>query len=320
MEATNSENETSRRASCLGLPYEIRLQIHEYLVQKGCIFIVGALCQMYRDRCSILKIVSSATVRRQLDICALMMACRQVKGEVYATLYGDNTFIFKVGRPRESAICTMVSLEDPNQAQTRTVDCTSTTLWPLTEESLRYAKRVFLAVHPYQRHGKSFRQGYGKTYHGVEKAADLLTGATKLKNFEVLLMPHDARGLIEVAIRDGGSRGFSATLGIQERAGSLTTAQCRDQFVLEPLTQLYDIGDVSVRGAVWPEFAKKLQLAMAGKSPIMLPPRPPAERTQRVLRRRKPGGKRRRVEYLGSEYWRPRYDWVLERPDENTRS
>lgn len=294
----------------LDLPSEIRLRIYALLVQRGCIFAFRAF---YKGKhvCAAAKIVPEDSARSHDGICSLMCANRQIKDEVCSVLYGDNTFVFKIGGENHSQMRLQLKEGLQKQVWSNVFNSEATPLWPLTPNSIRYVRFLTILVQPFAR---ASRHGYERVRESVERTTSIVKRASQLKCLDVFLQdPAPPMFSLEtdVFVKARTSGGLSA--GLPRDLFPQRTE--RIQFVLEPFSALYNIKNVTFDGSICPAFAEQLKSVMTSVGPTELPLSSLANKGKRVLERKRVGySKRRRVDAAVLEYWRPTYVWDTSTP------
>jgi hypothetical protein len=290
----------------LDLPSEIRLRIYELLVQRGCVF---AFRSFYKGKhvCAATKIIPDSSAESNDKICSLMRASRQIKEEVCSVLYGDNTFVFKIGGENYSPIRLQMNDRTQKQEWAKVFNSEATPLWPLTPDTIRYVRFLAILVQPFVR---ASRQNYEKVHGSVERTTTLLKSASQLKHLDLSLRAPAAPTFTpetDVVVEAKTSGGLSTVLSSNSLPGPTTE---RNQFVLEPFSALHSVKNVTVDGNICPAFAEQLKSVMTNADPNELPRSPLANKRKRVLERKRSGySKRRRIDVPVIEYWQPQYVW-----------
>ena len=305
-EESSSTAPSSSSIRFLDLPSEIRLRIYELLVQRGCVF---AFRSFYKGKhvCVAAKIIPDSSAESNDRICSLMRASRQIKEEVCSVLYGDNTFVFKIGGENYSVMQLQRNDRTWTQEWAKVFNSEATPLWPLTADTIKYVRSLTILVQPFV--GAS-RQNYEKVRGSVERTTALLKSASQLKHLDVSLRVPAVPTFTpesDVLVEAKTSGGLSTVLSNNSLPGP---APERTQFALEPFSTLHGVKNVTVDGNICPAFAAQLKSVMTNADPNELPRSPLANKRKRVLERKRAGySKRRRVDVPVIEHWRPRYVW-----------
>ena len=295
----------------LHLPSEIRLRIYELLVPRECIF---AFRPFYRCKhiCTAAKIIPASSARLHKGIDSLVCTNHQIKEEVCSVLYGDNTFVFKIGGENYSQIKLQMNDTFQRQVRAKVFNSGATPLWPLTPDTMKYVRFLTILVQPSSKKGG---QDFGQVRESVERATSVVKGAIQLKRLNISLRAPASRWDLpaetDIVVELKPSGGLSAVMSPRTLPPLRRPTLERMQFALEPFMAFYNVKNVTVDGTICPAFAEKLKSVMTSVGPTEFPRAPLPDKRKRALERRRPGySKRRRV----VEYWRPRHVWDTSTP------
>ncbi|KAK4560370.1 hypothetical protein LTR86_005566 [Recurvomyces mirabilis] len=321
----NDQNRASGGKSFLDLPLELRKLVYGYLIQTKCTFYFSALHYPAgyngQHTATLTKIMPPGSLVHD-RITLLLSTSQQIQAECYATLYGENTFVFREATTPINETVLVSDHADRLDVWTKVFkDVTPDPLWPLTSATLPHVKSIRLLLFAKDGpHAANFKGLKLRTDH----LARLLSQCLKLRTLDITLsrrregcVSHRYRGqpismLTELAhdmsISVDEMTG-SIFLGPSERGFGWDSTPEQKQYILEPLRHLYGIKEVAINGFVEPEFAARLSSVMMSDERVDLPTLPAVGATK-LVRRKMPGrAKKKLTQQAVLQYWEPTLEW-----------